>query len=63
MNIRGFHITEKKVATACVIVLLVVSLFAAIKQTNATAEIKELSNDRMTKKAIVTTRLHNVSKK
>lgn len=50
MNIRGFHITEKKVATACIIVLLVVSLFAAIKQTNATAEIRELSNDRMTKK-------------
>ena len=42
MKIRGYDITEKRVAAVCAVVLLVVSLFAAVKQTNAAADTENL---------------------
>ena len=38
MKIRGYDITEKRVAAVCAVVLLVVSLLAVVKQTNAAAD-------------------------
>ena len=42
MKIRGYDITEKRGAAVCAVVLLVVSLFAAVKQTNAAADTENL---------------------
>lgn len=50
MKIRGYDITEKRVAAACAAMLLVVSLLAAIKQANAADTMANLLDNKESQK-------------
>jgi len=50
MKIRGYDITEKRVAAACAAMLIVVSLLAAIKQANAADTMANLLDNKESQK-------------
>lgn len=50
MKIRGYDITEKRVAAACAAMLVVVSLLAAIKQANAADTMANLLDNKESQK-------------
>lgn len=50
MKIRGYDITEKRVAAACATMLIVVSLLAAIKQANASDTMANLLDNKESQK-------------
>lgn len=50
MKIRGYDITEKRVAAACAAMLVVVSLLAAIKQANAADTMANLLDNKKSQK-------------
>ena len=50
MKIRGYDITEKRVAAACAVMLIVVSLLAAIKQANAADTMANLLDNKESQK-------------
>lgn len=55
MKIGGYKITEKRIAVACAIMLLTVSLLAAIKQADAAANVANLLDDKKSQKTTQST--------